>query len=487
MEHGYELLKACTNFFADFIIFSLLALYLCRLHLSPYRFKKDPVVKKSLKVFVKTYGCQMNERDSEMILSQLQCTGYELTDNEKIADVVILNTCSVREQAEIKALGKSGYLARKKRTNPNFKIGIVGCMAENLGEKLFKLNGAIDFVVGPKRLHELANVIEGNGPNLCIGDPEVRCPTHGFGRKLGKNQCSAFLSIMQGCNMRCSYCIVPKTRGIEQYRPMQDIVEEAKFLAENGIREITLLGQIVNNYGGRLMPMVDGKTPFVQLLEHLNALPWIERIRYMSPHPKNFSDDLILAHKNLPKLCPSVHLPIQSGSDRILAAMKRPYTREKILEIVEKLRSAVPDVGISTDIIVGYPGETEEDFEETVSLFDAVKFNMAFIFKYSPRAGTKSADLIDNVGDGEKERRNQILLQRVQETSSYYHRKFLGKTVEVLIEGHAKRGEDTMFGWTSNHCKVLVKASENNIGRIVPIRIDGFATTILSGTLVDSY
>ncbi|MDR1528414.1 MAG: tRNA (N6-isopentenyl adenosine(37)-C2)-methylthiotransferase MiaB [Puniceicoccales bacterium] len=453
------------------------------LALFTYRFKKDPSVKKSLKIFVKTYGCQMNERDSEMISSQLQCAGHELTDNEKIADVVILNTCSVREQAEIKALGKAGYLVRRKRTNPNFKIGIVGCMAENLGEKLFKLNGAIDFVIGPKRLHELADVLEDHRRSLYIGDPKKQHLPNDFDRKLEKNKCTAFLSIMHGCNMRCSYCVVPRTRGNEQYRPMEDIVEEAKFLAANGIREITLLGQIVNNYGGRLMPMLDDKTPFVQLLERLDRLPGIERIRYMSPHPQNFSDDLILAHKNLSKLCPSVHLPIQSGSNRILAAMKRPYTSEKILTIVEKLRRAVPNVGISTDIIVGYPGETEEDFKETVSLFDTAKFNMAFIFKYSPREGTKSAELIDDVEESEKERRNQILLQRVQEASLRYHQRFLGKTVEVLVEGHARRGADTMFGWTPNHCKVLFKASENDIGKNFPIQIDSSTTTILWGTM----
>jgi tRNA-2-methylthio-N6-dimethylallyladenosine synthase len=440
-------------------------------------------VTKNLKIFVKTYGCQMNERDSEMISSQLQCAGYDLTDNEKMADVVILNTCSVREQAEIKALGKAGYLARRKRINPNFKIGIVGCMAENLGEKLFKLNGAIDFVIGPKRLHELANVLEGNRQSLCIGDPKRQHLSRDFDRKLEKNKCTAFLSIMRGCNMCCSYCIVPRTRGSEQYRTMEDIVGEAKFLAGNGIREITLLGQIVNNYGGRLMPMIDGKTPFVQLLERLDALPGIERIRYMSPHPQNFSDDLILAHKDLSSLCPSVHLPIQSGSNRILAAMKRPYTSERILTIVEKLRKAVPNVGISTDIIVGYPGETEEDFEETVSLFDSAKFNMAFIFKYSPREGTRSAELVDDVKESEKERRNQIFLQRVQEASLHYHQRFLGKTVEVLVEGHARRGVDTMFGWTPDHCKVLFKASGNDIGKIFSIQIDSSTTTILSGTV----
>jgi tRNA-2-methylthio-N6-dimethylallyladenosine synthase len=267
---------------------------------------------------------------------------------------------------------------------------------------------------------------------------------------------------------------------------MEDIIGEAKFLAGNGIKEITLLGQIVNNYGSRLMPMVDGKTPFVQLLERLDTLPDIERIRYMSPHPQNLSDDLILAHKNLSSLCPSVHLPIQSGSNPILAAMKRPYTSERVLTIVDKLCKAVPNIGISTDIIVGYPGETEEDFEKTVSLFDSAKFNMAFIFKYSPREGTRSAELVDDVKESEKERRNQILLQRVQEASLHYHQRFLGKTVEVLVEGHARRGADMMFGFTPNHCKVLFKASGNDIGKVFSIQIDSSTTTMLLGTVTEN-
>jgi tRNA-2-methylthio-N6-dimethylallyladenosine synthase len=426
----------------------------------------------------------MNERDSEMILAQLQRAGHMIVLDENVADVVILNTCSIREQAEIKALGKSGYLSRRKRTNPNFKIGIVGCMAENLGEQLFHLNGAIDFVVGPRRLHELADIIVNQANSLRIGEAEQKNTSAKFDHLCGKSKCTAFVSIMQGCNMRCSYCIVPKTRGRESYREMDDILSEVNFLAKNGIKEITLLGQIVGNYGGRTMPIVGGKTPFVQLIEKLSDVDGILRIRYMSPHPCNFSDDLIAAHGNLPKLCPAVHLPIQSGSDRILKNMKRQYTAEKILQILEKLRHAVPHIGLSTDVIVGYPGETNEDFEKTLDIFEAAKFNMAFVFKYSPRTGTKSAELIDDISADEKERRNQILLKRVEEFSLQYHRKFIDQTVEVLVEGPAKRGENMMFGWTPNHCKVVFAANGSAVGDVVCVRVTDSATTVLGGTVI---
>ena len=437
-----------------------------------------------MKVFIRTYGCQMNERDSEIIAAQLMHDGHTIVNDESVADVVILNTCSVREQAEIKAIGKSGYLSRIKRRNPNFRVGIVGCMAENLGPQLFELNSAIDFVVGPQRIHEITGILHSREKNLLIGEGNFAYTHHDFDHNLCRGKCTAFVSIMQGCCMRCSYCIVPKTRGAERYREINDIVDEVHFLAENGIKEITLLGQIVNNFGGRVMPIINKKRPFIQLLEKLNDIDGIERIRYMSPHPSFFTDDLIDAHRSLKKLCRAVHLPIQSGSNRILREMRRPYTREKIVKIIEKLRAAVPDIGISTDIIVGYPTETEEDFLNTVSLVKDIKFNMAFVFKYSQRPGTKSAELPDDVSEREKCRRNKILLNIIEDVSLTYNKNFKGTVVEVLIEGHAKRGDDVMFGYTSNHYKVLFNANEEDIGRIVNVRIKDYTTTVLIGEIV---
>lgn len=423
----------------------------------------------------------MNERDSESIAAQCIQKGHQIVPDEKVADIVILNTCSVREQAEIKAIGKSGHLARKKRNNPNFKIGIVGCMAENLGAELFNLNPAIDFVVGPQRIHELCDLFFESSHQLRTGIPTTNHTHTNFDRNLSKNQHSAFISIMQGCNMRCSYCIVPKTRGREYYRPMNDIVDEAIYLAQNGIKEITLLGQIVNKYGNNAIPHCDNKSPFVQLLERLNGIDGIQRIRYISPHPSFFSDDLIEAHHRLHKLCPSIHFPVQSGSDRILKEMRRPYTRQTALSIIEKLRTKIPTIGISTDIIVGYPGESEQDFQDTVSLLEEARFNLSFIFKYSPRTGTKSATLIDNIPEQEKERRNSILLEKASQLSLNYNQQFINTTAKVFVEGHAKRGDNMLYGWTPQHCKVIFEGSDDDFGQILPIKITDCTTTILLG------
>jgi tRNA-2-methylthio-N6-dimethylallyladenosine synthase len=427
----------------------------------------------------------MNERDSEMIAAQLQQIGHAIVDREEAADVVILNTCSVRRQSEIKALGKSSHLAKRKRNDPNFRIGIVGCMAESLGAEIFRLNPAIDFVIGPRRLHELPAILSDDGRRMLTGESNAESVQHDFNRRLGKSKCTAFLSIMSGCNMRCSYCIVPRTRGREVYRPMADIIGEAEFLAANGTKEITLLGQIVNNYGGRSATGNGGTSPFVSLLEKLNEIDGIERIRYLSPHPAYFTDDLIMAHKNLEKLCPSVHLPIQSGSNRVLRDMGRAYGREDVLRIVEKLRANVDGIGISTDIIVGYVGETDDEFRETLSLFDDAGFNMAFVFKYSPRPGTRSAEMCDSVSEAEKDSRNAVLLLRVAEASGRYNHRYVGKTVSVLVEGHAKRGGHIMCGRTGTHVKVLFPASAGDIGKILPVRIVGSAMAVLYGAVCE--
>jgi tRNA-2-methylthio-N6-dimethylallyladenosine synthase len=284
--------------------------------------------------------------------------------------------------------------------------------------------------------------------------------------------------------MRCSYCIVPKTRGVETYGPAESIVAECEILAKRGIKEIMLLGQIVNNYGHNTMKFVGNKSPFVRLLEHIEGIPGLERIRYILPHPKGFCEDLIGAHSRLGKLCPSVHLPVQSGSDRILGAMRRPYTRARVLFIVEALRASVPDISLTTDVIVGYPGEMEEDFQATVDLLNGVKFNMAFIFKYSPRAGTFSATLPDSISENEKDRRNKVLLDIVQKHSIEHNKTMLGRVVEVLVEGHAKRGENKFCGRTKHGDKVIFDGQVTLIGKFVNIKITDFAITVLYGELI---
>lgn len=429
----------------------------------------------------------MNERDSELVSSQLINAGYVKVDNESEADIVLLNTCSVREISEIKALGKSEHLAKRKRKNPDFKIGILGCIAENLGQNIFARNEKIDFAVGPRNIDNIVEIIEksyiSSEKILKIGDSKEHDSLTKFGRNLDISKCEAFVSIMQGCNMRCTYCIVPKTRGSETYRPMSDIIAEIEFLAQNGIKEITLLGQIVNNYGLKKFPFIDRKSPFVQLLEKINDVNGIERIRYMSPHPNGFREDLILAHKNISKLCPAVHLPIQSGSNKVLREMNRTYTRESALDIISSLRKNVNEISISTDIIVGFPGETDENFQETVSFFDEAQFDMAFIFKYSPRPGTPAAERLDSIQQDVKEERNKILLEKIAKNSLKNHEKIVGQTVKVLVSGPAKKGDYMFSGLTPNRYKVLFHGNDSLIGKTLPIKIDSFATTTLYGTI----
>ena len=359
------------------------------------------------RVYIKTYGCQMNERDSEAVAAMLRGKGYSIVDNEQEADVVMLNTCSVRDQAEQKAIGKAGHLAKRKRKDPNFIIGVMGCMAQNRGGALLDRLPDLDLIIGTQKFHRvpdnLSNMIatmQGQGPRQrSIVDLEEEADSQNTIKSHTSDtvQVTAFVSIMQGCNMKCSYCIVPKTRGAERARPMDEIIAEIKELAASGTREVTLLGQIVNQYGIREFPFVDQKSPFVQLLEKVHEIEGIDRIRFTSPHPVGFKDDLIECYGRLPKLVEYLHFPMQSGSNRILKAMRRPYSIEKFREIIGKLRTVRPDMYISTDIIVGFPGETEADFELTRWHFEEIGFDMAYLFKYSVRPDTTAEPLGDPV------------------------------------------------------------------------------------------
>jgi tRNA-2-methylthio-N6-dimethylallyladenosine synthase len=446
------------------------------------------------RVYIKTYGCQMNERDSEAVAAMLRGKGYSLVDDEKAADVVLLNTCSVRDQAEQKAIGKAGHLAKRKRKDPNFIIGIMGCMAQNRGSELLERLPDLDLVVGTQKFHRvpdhLTNMIasmQGQGPRpSSIVDlaEELDSQNTIKSHVSDKRQVTAFVSIMQGCNMKCSYCIVPKTRGAERARPMEAIIEEIEELAANGTREVTLLGQIVNQYGVREFPFIDKKSPFVQLLEKVHAVEGIDRIRFTSPHPVGFKDDLIECYARLPKLCEYLHFPMQSGSDRILKAMRRPYTIEKFRSIIEKMRSVRPDMYISTDVIVGFPGETEEDFELTRHHFEAIGFDMAYLFKYSVRPDTTAEPMGDPVSKETKEERNQVLLDLLSKRSLERNESLIGKVEDVLFEGPAKKGEAMFVGRTRGNRVVLVKASERLIGQIVPVRFQRVTASTLFGELV---
>jgi tRNA-2-methylthio-N6-dimethylallyladenosine synthase len=445
------------------------------------------------RVYIKTYGCQMNERDSEQVASSLRDRGYSVVNNEFDADVVLLNTCSVRDQAEQKAIGKAGYLAKRKKEEPNFKIGVMGCMAQNRGAGLADTLPDLDLIVGTQKFHavpdHLDNIIrsldgQGPKPSTIIDLAEEAGSQNEIKDHIPKkNQVSAFVSIMQGCNMNCAFCIVPKTRGRERARPMEQIVDEATALAEQGIKEVTLLGQIVTSYGRRDFPVVGGKSPFVQLIERINDIPGIERIRFTSPHPRGFKQDLVEAYRDVPKLCEYVHLPLQAGCNKTLRAMNRPYTKERYREIVESLRAVVPDMYFSTDIIVGFPGETEADFDESAAFFEDIGFDMSYIFKYSIRSGTPAEDMPDQISKEEKERRNQVLLDILQKRSLWRNEQLIGTTQEVLVEGPAKKG-DKYTGKTRGFRNCIFDGDERLIGQLVELKVDRATPSSLYGDLV---
>ena len=445
------------------------------------------------RVYIKTYGCQMNERDSEAVAAQLRMRGYSIVDDEHTADVVLLNTCAVREQAEQKAIGKTGHLAKRKRTDPNFVLGLMGCMVQNRGTGLLERLPDLDLLVGTQKFHRVPEMLDqfiasqnGLGPRpstLVDLDAETGSEETIREHTAGARQVSAFVSIMQGCNMHCTFCIVPKTRGAERYRSMDSICEEIEELVRNGTREVTLLGQIVNSYGMRQIPYRDGVSPFVQLLERVNSIDGLERIRFTSPHPRGFQKDLVEAYGRLPKLMPYVHLPVQSGADTVLKRMRRPYTRRRFLEIVEQLRCIRSDICLSTDIIVGFPGETEKEFDQTVSLFRQVGFDMAFIFKYSERAGTPAAEMADDVPDSIKDQRNKVLLEILGESSLQRNKSLVGTVQEVLVEGPARKGESMFMGRNPGNRKVVFPATPRLVGQTVPVNVQAATVSVLTGEL----
>src|SRR5882672_4961513 len=444
------------------------------------------------RVHIKTYGCQMNERDSEAVAALLRARGYRIVADEDNCDILLLNTCSVRDAAEQKAIGKAGYLSARKKKQPDFILGILGCMAQNRGAELLDRLPDVDLIVGTQKFHQVPDYLDNLRAAQAAGAPigqtivdiaeEAGSQNTIRDHVLEEKQVSAFVSIQQGCNMDCSFCIVPKTRGDERSRPMDEIVRECEQLAERGVREITLLGQIVTSYGRRDYQHTGGVTPFVQLLERVNAIPGIRRIRFTSPHPRGFKEDLIAAYGRLEKLCEYVHLPLQSGSNRILKAMNRPYTRERYRQIVDDLRAVRPDMYFSTDVIVGFPGETAEDFAQTRELFEACNYDMAYIFKYSIRSGTPAATMADQAGDEVKEERNQILLGLLEANSNRCNATLLGTTQEVLVEGSDKKGLQFM-GRTRGNRIVHFVADARLVGELVPVKIERASTAVLYGSL----
>ncbi len=444
------------------------------------------------RVHIKTYGCQMNERDSEAVAAMLRARGYRIVGAESECDIMLLNTCSVRDAAEQKAIAKAANVSARKKKQPDFVLGILGCMAQNRGAELLDRLPDVDLIVGTQKFHQvpdyLDNLRAARAAGVPVGETIVDIAAEAGSQNtirehvLEEKQVSAFVSIQQGCNMDCAFCIVPKTRGDERSRPMDEIVRECEELAARGVREVTLLGQIVTSYGRRDYAHTGGVTPFVQLIERVHAIPGIARIRFTSPHPRGFKQDLVEAYGRLPKLCPYVHLPLQSGSNRILKAMNRPYTRERYREIVDALRAVVPGMYFSTDIIVGFPGETEEDFAQTRELFEACNYDMAYIFKYSIRTGTPAATLDGQVPEAAMEERNRILLDLLRANSERRNAALLGTVEEVLVEGPDQTGKK-FTGRTRGNRVCVFDAHPRLVGELVPLRIERASVSTLYGSL----
>lgn len=447
------------------------------------------------RVYIKTYGCQMNERDSEQVSQMFVERGYTITRDEKDADVILMNTCSVRDQAEQKALGKMGMLRRMHQERGHVVTGFMGCMAQSRAGELVTTS-KVDLVVGTQKYHRVVDYVEQivrareenqmDDERLSIVDVAEEALSQNAIRdhELKENQGSAFVSIMQGCNMKCTFCIVPYTRGGERGRPITDIVEEVKRLAERGVKEVTLLGQIVNLYGRHEFPARDGKSPFVQLLEAVHEVDGIERIRFTSPHPIGYKKDLIEAFAYLPKLCEHVHLPMQSGSNAVLRAMHRPYTAEKFEDLVARIRAARPGIAVTTDIIVGFPGETEEQYQETYALCDRIKFENAFIFRYSKRRGTPAAEMEDAIQLPErvKEERNQHLLALINKHSQATYEPLVGIDVEILCEGPSKTNAARLTGRTrTNKIVVFEGPAQRLTGQIFKVHVKEFQGFTLYG------
>ena len=441
-------------------------------------------------VFIKTYGCQMNERDSEAVAAQLMAKGYGVAPDESQADVILLNTCSVRDSAEQKALNKMGSLAGQVRKHrPDTLLGFMGCMAQSRGQELIDQLPDVDLVLGTQKIHRagqyLDDLFAGRRERVVDTDAEkgseAAIREHLSETKNNSAGITAFVSIMQGCNQFCTFCIVPYTRGRERCRSIEDIVAECRGLVDDGVKEVTLLGQIVNSYGKREIGSKDGKSAFVQLIEAVHEINGLERIRFTSPHPKGYGEDLVESYGRLPKLVENAHLPVQSGSDRMLKLMHRGYTRDRFVELVNQLRAVRPGIGVGTDIIVGFPGETEEDFEHTLSLCKQVKFDNAFLFKYSKRRDTPAASMPDQLPEELIEERHAHLMEVTDEIRQRKLQDYVGRRMEVLVEGHSRRNTERLEGRTRCNKIVIFEGGDRFIGQVLEVEIESATKTTLYG------
>ncbi|MFQ5703113.1 MAG: tRNA (N6-isopentenyl adenosine(37)-C2)-methylthiotransferase MiaB [Gemmatimonadales bacterium] len=429
------------------------------------------------KVYIETYGCQMNVADTELMVGLLAGEGYTRTENPSEADVMLLNTCAVRDRAEQRVIGRMGDLKRHKREG--VVLGAVGCMAQRLGRRLLDEAPHVDLVVGPDGYRALPNLIAAAADGSRGAELEFKSWEHYEDIPQQRPESArAFVTVQRGCDYRCTFCIVPMTRGRERSRKLEDVVAEVKALAEHGVTEVTLLGQTVNSYH-------DGTNDFAVLLGRVGSVSGIRRVRFTSPYPNDFTDSVVRAMAEVPTVCEHVHLPVQSGSSRVLSRMGRRYDRGAYLECVGRLRSAIPNLAITTDIIVGFPGETDTEFLETESLVRAVEFDDAFTFKYSQREGTGAVKLPDQVSEEIKGDRLERIISTVRAMARSKNAALVGTTHEVLVEGPARRGSMVQSRTRTNKV-VLLEGEQSWIGRYMRVRLTGTTGATFTGVPVET-
>jgi tRNA-2-methylthio-N6-dimethylallyladenosine synthase len=441
------------------------------------------------KYLIETYGCQMNVHDSERMAGLLEQAGYSSTDDELDADVIVINTCSVRERAEEQLFTRLGWI-RQMGIEHGHKpiVAVAGCVAQQEGEQILKRSKGVDVIIGTQTIKRLPMLVQQAAETPRRQRPEIDLDPIGdvsfpLGIARRQDPLKAYVTIIEGCNEFCSFCVVPYTRGHERMRPVADIVEEARMAVDTGAREIQLLGQIVNHY----QAPDDAGCDFAGLLERLNEIGGLERIRFASPHPRHVTPRMIAAIRDLPKVCKHLHLPVQSGSTRVLAAMRRRHTREHYLDLVQQLREAMPDIALSTDMIVGFPGETVADFKDTLSLTAAVRYHSMFSFKYSPRPNTLALKRMpDDVPEEEKTRRIVALQQLQKDIQFDLFRSAVGKTYDVLVDARSRRREWELSGRTTGNTVVNFEGSADLIGQVVPVTIVAANPNSLKGHLCKS-
>jgi len=437
-----------------------------------------PLTGEGRKLFIETYGCQMNVGDTEIIISILQEHGYRYTETQQEADVILINTCSVRDNAEQRIWGRLSEMRRLKKQKPTLLVGIVGCMAERLKEALLEGGTGVDLVAGPDTYRDLPQLLKAaeagtKGANVLLSTEETYAEIAPV--RIDKNGVSGFISIMRGCNNFCSYCVVPYTRGRERSRDWETIVSEARSLFENGYREVTLLGQNVNSYHF-------GEVDFPELMHRVAAISPLLRVRFATSHPKDMSDRLLDVMASMPNICRAIHLPAQSGSTTMLERMNRKYTREWYLGRIEAIRSRMPDCAITTDLIAGFSGETEEEHRDTLSLMRQVGYDFAYMFKYSERPGTfASKHLPDDVADEVKSRRLQEIIALQNELGLESYRRDVGKVFEVLVEGESRRNKEQLCGRTSQNKMVVFDRGDHKAGDYVQVRVTACTSATLIG------